>query len=102
MDTYFDVMQSIATLEGFYTAFSIMPITSNVVAASATYGGYLLGLNSSSVPALWVVESPGWVLASEYAAMLAAHAEVNAQINANLAAAEFAELEMAACFPGLW
>lgn len=92
MDTYFSVMESIATLEGFFTAFSIMPITSKVVAASAANGGNPLGLNSSSVPALWLVESPTWALAADDAAVVAAHAEANVQINSNLAAAGFEEL----------
>jgi hypothetical protein len=94
MDTYFEVMQPLAAVEGFFTAFSLMPITTNVVAASAANGGNPLGLSLSpdSVPALWLVESPQWVLASDDATVVSAHAEANKQIAARLEAAGFGEL----------
>lgn len=94
MDTYFEVMAPLAAVEGFFTAFSLMPITTNVVAASAANGGNPLGLTlgPDSVPALWLVESPQWVHAADDATVVAAHAEANRQIAANLAAAGFTEL----------
>jgi len=82
------------SVEGIFTAFSMMPITANVVAASAANGGNPLGLSTtySSAPALWLIESPQWTLTADDTVVVAAHSMGNKQISANLAAAGFSEL----------
>jgi hypothetical protein len=83
-DAYFNATKPLATVAGYMTALSVMPITSTVVARSGSNHGNASGLGSSTVPALWLVESPIWVNAADDAAVLAAHAEANRQIKENL------------------
>jgi hypothetical protein len=91
MDTYYEVIAPLASVKNFLTAFSVMPITSNAVAASSANGGNPLGLNEMSAPAVWFVESPLWLNGSDDATVLGYHTKANEQILANLKAAGFNE-----------
>ncbi|KAH6705264.1 hypothetical protein BKA61DRAFT_492963, partial [Leptodontidium sp. MPI-SDFR-AT-0119] len=88
-DTYYKVIQEagLADVRGFFTALSVMPITSNIIAASTGNGGNPLGLNASSVPALWLVESPSWKDGESDILVDSTHEKANAEIKANLEAA---------------
>lgn len=93
-DTYYKVLREagLDKVRGFFTAFSVMPITSNVIAASSGNGGNPLGLNASSVPALWLVESPSWKDGESDILVDSTHEKANAEIKANLEAAGYSML----------
>ena len=91
-DTYFANVEGLASVNEFFTAFSLMPITDHVIAVSGVNGGNPLGLSEESVPALWLVESPAWKDAADDVTVTAAHDKANAEIAVNLAAAGFNEL----------
>ncbi|CAL3971088.1 hypothetical protein PZA11_007442 [Diplocarpon coronariae] len=90
-DAYYRVLreEKLDEVRGFFTAFSVMPITSKVVEASAANGGNPTGLTASSVPALWLVESPSWDDGVDDAHVDAAHVKANAAIKDDLKAAGF-------------
>lgn len=92
LETYYETVRPLAPAEGFFTAFSIMPITKHIIAQSAANGGSPVGLDENSAPALWLVESPSWANAGDDAAVLQAHDDANARINKALAAEGFAPL----------
>ncbi|KAK2624866.1 hypothetical protein QTJ16_006059 [Diplocarpon rosae] len=90
-DAYYRVLreEKLDEVRGFFTAFSVMPITSKVIEASGTNGGNPIGLTSSSVPALWLVQSPSWKDGADDAYVDAAHVKANAAMKDDLEAAGF-------------
>ncbi|CAI6091031.1 unnamed protein product, partial [Clonostachys chloroleuca] len=54
-DTYYESIASLADVEGFSTAFSMLPITPIVTAAPR---GNAMSLGQDDSPAIWYVESP--------------------------------------------
>ncbi|KAM5341959.1 hypothetical protein ACJ41O_014990 [Fusarium nematophilum] len=92
LETYFRNVKHLADREGFFTAFSIMPITNRVITKSAENGGNPVGLDADSAPALWLVESPSWAKGADDAEVLKAHDDANAAIDEALAAEGFQRL----------
>ncbi|VUC37250.1 unnamed protein product [Clonostachys rosea] len=83
-DTYYESIASLADVEGFSTAFSMLPITPIVTAAPA---GNAMALGSDDSPAIWYVESPLWSNPEDDERVLGVHAEANAKIRERLSAA---------------
>ncbi|KAH7129250.1 hypothetical protein EDB81DRAFT_846152 [Dactylonectria macrodidyma] len=92
LEQYYKAVAHLANRDGFFTAFSIMPITRHVIEMSTANGGNPVGLNEDSVPALWLVESPSWSNAIDDAEVLQAHEVANAEIDKALAAEGFDKL----------
>ncbi|PSN69832.1 FAD-binding domain-containing protein [Corynespora cassiicola Philippines] len=92
LDEYYKAVAHLAEREGFFTAFSIMPITRRVIEKSTENGGNPVGLDADSAPALWLVESPSWLNAADDADVYAAHDAANAAIDSALAAEGFDQL----------
>lgn len=82
-DTYYESIASLADVEGFSTAFSMLPITPVVTRAPEN----AMDLGSDDSPAIWYVESPLWSNPEDDERVLAVHAEANAKIRENLSAA---------------
>ncbi|RSL41922.1 hypothetical protein CEP54_015668 [Fusarium duplospermum] len=82
-DTYYESIASLADVEGFSTAFSMLPITPIVTAAPNN----AMGLGSDDSPAIWYVESPLWSKPEDDERVLGVHAEANAKIRERLSAA---------------
>ncbi|KAK7709790.1 hypothetical protein SLS64_006031 [Diaporthe eres] len=82
-DTYYDTIASLADVEGFSTAFSMLPITPIVTSAPEN----AMDLGSDDSPAIWYVESPLWSNPEDDERVLGVHAEANAKIRENLSAA---------------
>ncbi|KAH6662650.1 hypothetical protein F5X68DRAFT_178151 [Plectosphaerella plurivora] len=92
LEKYYEVVRPLGALDGFFTAFSIMPITKHVINQSVVNGGSPVGLDENSAPSLWLVESPSWANAADDATVYKAHEEANAKINEALAAEGFEPL----------
>ncbi|KAI1124636.1 hypothetical protein F5Y10DRAFT_24344 [Nemania abortiva] len=82
-DTYYESIASLADVEGFSTAFSMLPVTPIVTSAPEN----AMGLGSDDGPAIWYVESPLWSNPADDERVLGVHAEANAKIRENLVAA---------------
>ncbi|RMJ09251.1 hypothetical protein CDV36_011136 [Fusarium kuroshium] len=82
-DTYYETIASLADVEGFSTAFSMLPITPIVTAAPNN----AMGLGKDDSPAIWYVESPLWSNPEDDERVLGVHAEANAKIRERLSAA---------------
>lgn len=82
-DTYYETIASLEDVEGFSTAFSMLPITSIVTSAPEN----AMGLGSDDGPAIWIVESPLWSNQEDDERVTAVHAEANVKIREKLAAA---------------
>lgn len=82
-DTYYESIASLADVEGFSTAFSMLPITPIVTAAPEN----AMDLGSDDGPAIWYVESPLWSNPEDDERVLGVHAEANAKIREKLSAA---------------
>lgn len=91
-DTYYRVIMEggLGDVRNFFTAFSVMPISSNVISNSPADNA--LGLTAESAPALWLVESPSWEDGESDLLVDGIHAKANAEIDANLRAAGFEPL----------
>lgn len=92
LEKYYETVRPLGGLDGFFTAFSIMPITKHVIDQSSANGGSPVGLDENSAPSLWLVESPSWTNAVDDAAVLQAHVDANAKINEALTAEGFEKL----------
>lgn len=79
-DTYYESIASLADVEGFSTAFSMLPITPIVTSAPEN----AMSLGSDDSPAIWYVESPLWANPEDDERILAAHAEANTKIRERL------------------
>lgn len=82
-DTYYETIASLEDVEGFSTAFSMLPITPIVTRAPEN----AMGLGSDDGPAVWYVESPLWSNPEDDERVIGVHAEANAKIRENLSAA---------------
>lgn len=82
-DTYYESIASLADVQGFSTAFSMLPITPIVASAPEN----AMGLGSEDGPSIWYVESPLWSNPADDERVLAVHAEANAKIRERLSAA---------------
>jgi hypothetical protein len=83
-DTYYESIASLADVQGFSTAFSMLPITPIVTAAPR---GNAMSLGKDDSPAIWYVESPLWSNPEDDERVLRIHAEANEKIRAKLSAA---------------
>ncbi|KAL2278243.1 hypothetical protein FJTKL_14520 [Diaporthe vaccinii] len=81
--TYYETIASLADVEGFLTAFSMLPITPIVTLAPEN----AMDLGGDDSPAIWYVESPLWSRPEDDERVLGVHAEANAKIRENLSAA---------------
>ncbi|CAG9997105.1 unnamed protein product [Clonostachys byssicola] len=83
-DTYYESIASLADVEGFSTAFSMLPITPIVTGAPR---GNAMSLGEDDSPAIWYVESPLWSNPEDDERVLRVHSEANEKIRAKLSAA---------------
>ncbi|UPL00360.1 hypothetical protein LCI18_011294 [Fusarium solani-melongenae] len=83
-DTYYESIASLADVEGFSTAFNMLPITPIVTSAPPRNA---MGLGSDDSPSIWYVESPLWSNPEDDERVLGVHAEANAKIREKLSAA---------------
>lgn len=87
-DTYYETIASLADVEGFSTAFSMLPITPIVTMAPEN----AMDLGSDDSPSVWYVESPLWTNPDDDERVFAVHAEANAKIREKLSAGGFGPL----------
>lgn len=87
-DTYYETIASLADVEGFSTAFSMLPITPIVTMAPEN----AMNLGSDDSPSVWYVESPLWTNPDDDERVFAVHAEANAKIREKLSAGGFGPL----------
>ncbi|KAJ3459727.1 hypothetical protein MRS44_015800 [Fusarium solani] len=88
-DTYYESIASLADVQGFSTAFNMLPITPIVTSAPPRNA---MSLGSDDSPAIWYVESPLWSNPEDDERVLGVHAEANAKIREKLSAAGFGPL----------
>lgn len=86
IEQYFASVAHLVDIQGFFTAFSVMPITNRVIEKSTANGGNPIGLDADSAPSLWLVQSPSWLNAADDETILAAHENANNNIDQALAA----------------
>lgn len=82
-DTYYDTVASLEDVEGFSTAFNILPITPIVTTAPEN----AMGLGGDDGPAIWYVQAPLWSNTEDDQRVIEVHAEANAKIREKLSAA---------------
>ena len=82
-DTYHETIASLADVEGFSTAFSMLPITPIVTVTPEN----VMDLGIYDSPAIWYVESPLWSKPEDDERVLGVHAQANAKIRENLSTA---------------
>ncbi|EON96736.1 putative fad binding domain-containing protein [Phaeoacremonium minimum UCRPA7] len=88
-DTYYESVASLADVEGFSTAFNMLPITPIVTAAPEN----AMGLGRDDSPAIWYVEAPLWSNPEDDERVLGVHAVANAKIREKLAAVGLGPLQ---------
>lgn len=90
VDTYFKTVNELQSVRGFFTAYTAMSITPEIIKASQGNGGNALNLLEQSQ--LWLVQSPSWVDSQDDEYVESIHAKADEAVAANLKAAGFETL----------
>ncbi|KAF4547861.1 FAD-binding domain-containing protein 65 [Elsinoe fawcettii] len=88
-DIYYETIAQLRDIQGFSTAFSMLPITSIVTRAPKN----AMGLGRDDSPSIWYVESPLWSNPADDERVIAVHAEANRKIREALRAANYGPLD---------